>query len=143
MQVGLQANVTESYNSETGALEGKTFNGLDVSATVTGDIYGAYPGIDLSLSFKSMTLNGEAMTASNFETPTFLPGGDVPTLSFDSFISAETISSGSELNFNVSFKGLYADPKDGVFAKLPTVLGNVTGFGNTTNLRVSFDLNNQ
>jgi len=142
LSVSISANVDTKYNND-GNVESKTFKGVDISATVVGNANAPYPGVDISLTGNSMTLQGNQMGAFKpSPTGNILPAGNVPTLSFQSSWSASSIQSnyGKSFNLNFKFQGQYTN------GGIP-----MTGFGaaglvpipNTTNLSTSIRFKNE
>lgn len=141
MSVGLQADVTTTYNSD-GSIANKEFNGVNVDVAVSGEVNAPYAGVDIKLSGRSMTLGGNAMSV---HTPSpngeFVQGGDVPTLTYDGFLSSKSIQSQfrSPTSIDVNFKGQYSN--NGFPMSFPGAAG-LLGLPNSTNLNTTLQLNN-
>ena len=145
VSVNLTADVETQYNGD-GSVKSKEFKGVNVSAVVTGEIFGAGASKgSFSLRTESMQLNGNNMSGLDYSKgPILLPGpselGGIPAKAFNGSIDANSINSSGSNSVNVSFKGLYMSGKN--YLKQPTVIGESLGLTNYTNVSVLLRKNN-
>lgn len=130
LSVSVSADVSTTYNKD-GSVESKEFKGVNVGASVSGDVVAPYPGVDMKLRGDSMTMQGKEMkvhqTAPNGE---IRQGGDVPTLTYDGYINSSSIQSnfGKSTNINFSFEGQYMNGNSplGIMSPLGLFISNST-----------------
>lgn len=141
MTVGLSPDVSTTYNND-GTVNNKEFNGINVSVSISGEVIAPYPNVDIKLSGYNMTFGGDAMRVHK-PSPNgdFIQGGDVPTLTFDSFMSSNKIQSSfrSSSTINVNFKGQYSNngiPMSGFGAS------GLFAIPNSTNLSLDLKMKN-
>jgi hypothetical protein len=140
MSVSLRADVSSNSNSD-GSVS-KEFNGIDVGVSVSGKVSAPYPGVNIKLGGREITLGGENMSV---HTPSpfgeFIQGGDVPTLTYDGFMSAQSIQSQfrNPTNVDVNFNGQYSN--NGMPMSYPGASG-LLGIPNATKLNATLPLNN-
>lgn len=140
MSVSLRAEVSSTSNSD-GSVS-KEFNGIDVGVSVSGKVSAPYPGVNIKLGGREITLGGENMSV---HTPSpfgeFVQGGDVPTLTYDGFMSAQSIQSQfrNPTNVDVNFNGQYSN--NGMPMSYPGASG-LLGIPNPTKLNATLPLNN-
>jgi hypothetical protein len=140
MSVSLRADVSTTSNGD--GTVSKEFNGIDVGVSVSGKVSAPYPGVNIKLGGREITLGGESM---NVHTPSpfgeFIQGGDVPTLTYDGFLSAQSIQSQfrNPTNTDVNFKGQYSN--NGMPMSYPGASG-LLGIPNPTKLNATLPLNN-
>lgn len=140
MSVSLRAEVSSTSNSD-GSVS-KEFNGIDVGVSVSGKVSAPYPGVNIKLGGREITLGGENMSV---HTPSpfgeFVQGGDVPTLTYDGFMSAQSIQSQfrNPTNVDVNFNGQYSN--NGMPMSYLGASG-LLGIPNPTKLNATLPLNN-
>ena len=141
MSVGIKADVSTTLNND-GSISSKEFNGISVGVAISGEANAPYPGVDIKLSGKTMTLGGIAMSAY---TPSnngeFVQGGNVPSLTYDGFLSAKSMQNQfrNPTNIGINFKGQYSN--NGFPMSYPGAAG-LFGLPNSTNLSSTLNLNN-
>ena len=141
MSVGIKADVSTTFNND-GSIASKEFNGINVGVAISGEANAPYPGVDIKLSGKTMTLGGDTMSA---HTPSnngeFIQGGNVPTLTYDSFLNAKSIQNQfrNPTSIEINFKGQYSN--NGFPMSYPGAAG-LFGLPNSTNLSSILNLNN-
>lgn len=141
LSVSLSADVSTVYNKD-GSVQSKDFKGININTSVSGDIVAPYPGVDISLVSHNMTLQGNEMKAHQTSPyGEIRQGGDVPTLTHDSYWNSSSIQSnfGKSFNLDFSFKGQYLNgntPMSG-----PGATG-LLGIPNTTSVGTSINFNN-
>ncbi|WP_372472517.1 hypothetical protein AB4865_06755 [Capnocytophaga sp. ARDL2] len=140
MDINLRANVTSSIDKK-GNLS-KKFNGIDFNVTISGKVIAPYPDMSMKLFDREMSLQGNPMTPDISQNPSFIQGGDVPTLTYKTHWSSTSIQKnyGKSFNINFNFKGQYANGLKSM--TMPSILG-VLGIPNTTNIRTFIKFNNQ
>ncbi len=141
LSVGLQADVSTTLNSD-GSIASKEFNGVNINVSVSGEVNAPYPGVDIKLAGNSITLGGNQLNAHTpLPTGEFIQGGDVPTLTFDGFLSANSIQSQfrSPTNIGVDFKGQYSNNG---FPMSYLGAAGLLGIPNPTKLNLNLPLNN-
>ena len=140
MSVNLTANVSTTYSSD-GSIQSKDFKGVDVSVSVSGKVVAPYPDTNIKLGGET-SING-----TNISVPkpspngNIIQGGDVPTLTFQTTISSQTIQNQfrNPNQFNVNFTGQYSN--SGFPMSFPGAAGLI-GLPNTTSLSTLLPLNN-
>lgn len=140
MSVSLNADVSTTYNSD-GSIQSKEFNGVDVNVSVSGRVVAPYANTNIKL-FGETNMDGTNMTTpQSSANGEIIQGGDVPTLTFRSSISSQTIQSQfrSPTQLNVNFSGQYSN--NGFPMSYPGAFG-LLGLPNPTNLSTSLPLNN-
>ena len=141
LSINLSADVSTTYNKD-GGIQGKDFKGININASVSGDVVAPYPGVEMSLRGDSMTLQGNEMkvhqTAPNGE---IRQGGDVPTLTYDSYWNSSSIqsNSGNSFNLNFNFDGQYMNGNSPM--GIPSALG--TFISNSTNVDTTIKFDNK
>lgn len=142
LSVSISADVTTKFDS-SGNVASKKFEGVTISASIAGNANAPYPGVDISLTGNSMTLQGNQMGAFK-PSPSgdILPGGNVPTLSFQNSWGAKSIQSnfGKSFDLNFKFQGQYTN--GGIPMSAPGPAGLI-GLPNTTDLSTSIKFENK
>lgn len=141
LSVSLSADVSTSYNKD-GSVQSKDFNGININASVSGNIVAPYPGVDISLVSHDMTLQGNEMKAHQASPyGEIRQGGDVPTLTRDNYWNSSSIQSnfGKSFNLDFNFKGQYLNGNSPM--SFPGATG-LFGIPNTTSVGTSFNFNN-
>ena len=141
MSIGLQADVTTTLNND-GSIANKEFNGISVGVSISGEVNAPYPDVDIKLSGRNITLGDEAMSVhSPSPNGEIIQGGDVPTLTYDGFLSAKSIQDQfrTPSNIDVNFMGQYTN--NGLPMSFLGAAG-LLGIPNTTNLNSTLQLNN-
>jgi hypothetical protein len=141
MSVNMRADVSTKYSSD-GSVQSKEFNGVEVSVSVSGKVVAPYPNTNIKLAGETSINGSEISVSKPLSNGSFIQGGDVPTLTFQTTISSQTIQSQfrSPTSLNVNFNGQYSN--NGFPMKLPTLLGGLSGVSNSTNLSTTLNLNN-
>ncbi|WPO78018.1 RHS repeat-associated core domain-containing protein [Flavobacterium sp. KACC 22761] len=142
LTVSFSADISTVYNSD-GSVKSKDFKGINISASVSGDIVAPYPDIDISLVVHNMKLQGNEMKAheaSRFGE--FRQGGrGVATTIFDSYWNSSSIQRnfGKSFILDFSFTGQYLNGNTPM-----SFLGaaGILGLPNTTETNVSAKFNN-
>ena len=140
MSVNLRADVSTKYSSD-GSVQSKTFNGVDVSVAVSGKVVAPYPDTKIKL-VGDASINGSKMGVSSpLPNGSIIQGGDVPTLTFQTIISSQSIQNQfrSPATMNVNFNGQYSN--NNFPMSFPGAAG-LFGLPNTTNLSTPLQLNN-
>ncbi|RUT70276.1 hypothetical protein D0817_10680 [Flavobacterium cupreum] len=142
LSVSIAADVKTEYN-ESGGIKSKEFQGVTMSAVVSGNANAPYPGAEISLSSESMTLQGNKMgAAAASPSGNIVQGGNVPSLTFQSSWNAKSIQSnyGNSFNLNFNFKGQYSNGNFPMSAPGPAGL---IGVPNSTSVGTSINFNNK
>ena len=136
LSVSISADIKTKYD-DSGAVKSKEFLGVNIGATVSGTT--SVPSMNIKLRGDNMTLQGNEMKVHQTSPyGEIRQGGDVPSLTFDSYWNSSSIQNnyGKQINLNFSFKGQYFDGDSLRSLTAPTVLGALP-FANSTNVNLS------
>jgi RHS repeat-associated protein len=141
LSINISADVSTTYNSD-GSIQSKDFKGVNIDASVSGEIVAPYPGVDISLAGSTTLQNNEMKTSSTSPNGNIIQGGDVPTLTYSSYWNSSSIQSnfGKSFNLNFNFKGQYSN---GNFPMSFVGAAGLLGVPNPTNLSTSIKFNNK
>ena len=140
MVINLLSDVTT--NTDANGVTSKSFKGVDINVTISGKIIAPYSDMSIKLFDREMSMQGNPMNSNISSQPSFIQGGDVPTLTYKPSWSAKSIQNnfGKSYNINFDFKGQYAN---GVRSMTMSGVVGALGIPNTTNINTYIKFNNK
>ena len=151
ISISFRADVDEgSYWTIMGERTYKNFKGVGINVAISGNAITGI-GAEMKLLERHMTLQGNPMNtlpsdeAMNLLGPMghVVPGGNVPTLTYQNYWNKNSIQNnfGKSYNLNFNFKGIYVGP-NGSLQGGPGLFGAIP-IENTTNLSLSVPFSNK
>ncbi|CEN46547.1 hypothetical protein CCAND95_720006 [Capnocytophaga canis] len=107
----MRVNFSPVLNRNSRDYSVENLQGIKFNIVISGDTIAPYQGVDIRLSPIRMTVNGQEIKPTQFQTPQFIQGGSVPSIPFEMFVDSTYLKgiANTTRKMVIEFEGIYVD----------------------------------